>query len=59
MQHGHELCNNLQERKLKCKICALSVTTEECGSVAAKSLFAVWLKMRKFLNTQIVFTLTA
>jgi len=26
MQHGHELCNHLQERKLKCKNSALSVT---------------------------------
>ena len=26
MQHGHELCNHLQARKLKCKNSALSVT---------------------------------
>jgi len=32
MQHGHEFCNHLQERKLKCKNSALSVTCVLFGS---------------------------
>jgi len=43
MQHGHELCNHLQERKLKCKNSALGVTVDNKHLIVAACWFSLSL----------------
>jgi len=42
MQHGHELCNHLQERKLKCKnsaLCLTLVSFSNLSIICSKAVF--------------------